>query len=144
MHFLHVFAACLVIAAATNAAEPKKPALHRAVAVVPTRVVLYEQKETAELTMKVKAETIVNLAGSPTTGFAWVVAKAGDAEVVSVGEPVYEKGKSNLAATGVGGTFAIKLRAIAKGTTKVYLEYRRPWEKEVSPTKRMAIEVTVE
>ena len=40
MHFMHVFAACLVIAAAANAAEPKKPVLHRAVAVVPTRVLL--------------------------------------------------------------------------------------------------------
>ena len=96
------------------------------------------------MTMKVKAETIVNLAGSPTTGFAWMVAKAGNAEVVSVGEPVYEKGKNHLAATGVGGSFAIKLRAIAKGSTKVYLEYRRPWEKEVSPTKRMTIDLTVE
>lgn len=144
MHFMHVLAASLVIAVSVTAAEPKKPVLRHAVAVLPTRVVLDDQKETTELRMKAKSETIVNLAGNATTGFSWMVIKPGDGAVVSVGDPVYEKGKNRLASTGVGGSFAIKLTAVAKGTTKVYLEYRRPWEKEVPPTKRMTIDITVE
>lgn len=144
MHLMHIMAACLVIAVSVNAAETKKPVLRQTVAVVPTRITLDAQKESAEVTMTSKSQTIVSLAGTSTTGFSWTVVKAGDPAVVTVGEPVFEKGKTRLAATGLGGTFAVRLTAVSKGTTEVYLEYRRPWEKEVAPTKRMSIKVTVD
>lgn len=144
MHFMHVLMACLVVVVSANAAESKKPMLRQAVAIVPSRLAVDAQKENAQVAMKANREVIVSLAGSSTTGFAWTVVKPGAAAVVRVAEPVYEKGKSHLAGTGLGGTFAVKLTGVAKGTTKVYLEYVRPWETGVPPTKRMTLEVTVE
>jgi inhibitor of cysteine peptidase len=145
MRLKHVLAASLFIAVSViNAAETKKPVLRQAMVVEPTRITLDAQKENAQVAMKANREVIVSLAGSSTTGFAWTVVKPGAAAVVRVAEPVYEKGKSHLAGTGLGGTFAVKLTGVAKGTTKVYLEYVRPWETGVPPTKRMTLEVTVE
>jgi inhibitor of cysteine peptidase len=44
---------------------------------------------------------------------------------------------------GSGGSETVRFTATAAGTTKLVLDYRRPWETDVPPVETVTIDVTV-
>ena len=72
----------------------------------------------------------VTLCSNPTTGFSWQEPEFSDAAVVSLvdksfGGAISEGTSAPL--VGAAGTDSITLRATAKGTSQMVLEYSQPW-----------------
>eukprot|EP00471_Norrisiella_sphaerica_P002139 CAMPEP_0184486306 /NCGR_PEP_ID=MMETSP0113_2-20130426/7818_1 /TAXON_ID=91329 /ORGANISM="Norrisiella sphaerica, Strain BC52" /LENGTH=136 /DNA_ID=CAMNT_0026868119 /DNA_START=111 /DNA_END=521 /DNA_ORIENTATION=+ len=88
-----------------------------------------KQGEANECTLKKGDSCIVRLPGNPTTGYSWV-AKTKNEDVVSVGEPEYQKNQ-NSRVVGSGGVYefhVLPADGTAKGTAVVNFHYIRPWE----------------
>lgn len=82
----------------------------------------------------------VKLPSNATTGFRWVVAKAGPLR--QVGESAYEA-PQQTGAVGAGGTETFRFNAGSSGSGELKLEYRRPWEKGVAADKTWSVKVSV-
>jgi inhibitor of cysteine peptidase len=80
----------------------------------------------------------VSLAGNPTTGFNWELAKM----LSLVGEPEY---KADSSLIGSGGMVTYTFQVLEAGTTNLKLVYRRSWEKDIAPeqTFEVIVEATV-
>ena len=85
-------------------------------------------------------ETItVELAGNPTTGYAWSVASM-DGEAVSLEGEQYAPPAGER--RGAGGTYRWTLRAKHAGQTTLHLVYAREWE-DAEPTREFTVTLTV-
>jgi inhibitor of cysteine peptidase len=83
----------------------------------------------------------VKLAGNPTTGFQWVIAKNNKDELSPQGKSEYVRdGK----AIGGGGHFVLKFKAEKACTSELELEYKRPFEKDKAAAKTFNVKVVIE
>lgn len=83
------------------------------------------QAQNGETVALVRGETLtVELAGNPTTGYQWTVARI-DADFLRDLGSTYEADSS---AIGSGGMYAFRFEARKAGTTALALVYRRAWE----------------
>ena len=91
-----------------------------------------------EIKLKSGDKLIVRLAGNATTGFRWaIVCKPKALKLIKSTYVTSPPGR-----IGQGGTFSVRLRAIAgRGTLK--LACRRPWEKGKAPAQSFSIKVRV-
>ena len=73
----------------------------------------------------------VSLESNPTTGFRWELAEISDTTVLELVENKYEAGsgaKQNPPVAGAGGKEIWTFKALEEGTTKLTMEYSRPWK----------------
>ena len=73
----------------------------------------------------------VTLESNPTTGFKWELTEITDPTVLELVESKYEPGKEarqTPPVPGAGGEEIWSFKALKKGTTKLSMEYSRPWE----------------
>ncbi len=86
-------------------------------------------------------ETIsLTLAGNPTTGYLWELVDIDRAVLAPDPRPAFQADSSLI---GAGGRFTFRLFARKAGSSAVKLSYRRPWEKDVPPLRRIELTVTV-
>lgn len=92
--------------------------------------------ETVELA---KGETLtVELAGNPTTGYEWTIARI-DAAFLRLADSSYSPDSS---AIGSGGRYAFRFEALNAGATSLGLVYRRSWEpSDADPTFTLAVNI---
>ena len=91
----------------------------------------------AAIQLAVGDEFAIELAGNPTTGYAWQV--HADSQHLELLGQVFEPGGEGV---GAGGQEVFRFRVLAAGETEVACEYRRPWEKEVHDTRRFRVAVS--
>ena len=87
---------------------------------------------------------LVHLPGNPTTGYSWSLIEVQGQAVKAIGEVEYtpdETGAQPLI-VGAGGVFKAMFQAVKPGTSRIRMEYRRPWEKD-QPAESV-FEVTVQ
>lgn len=90
----------------------------------------------------------IEIPSNPSTGYSWAVEKVADETViafVSAVEPD-ERGKETGAPQllGAPSSDVFAFNALKIGTTKVILNYKRPWEKNIAPIKTCTLHVTVQ
>ena len=70
----------------------------------------------------------LTLAGNPTTGYSWSVAKtAGDS--VKLGKLEYKQRPARRGMVGVGGSYSLAMTVVKRGAFSMTLHYQRPWMK---------------
>ena len=82
----------------------------------------------------------ISLPENPTTGFRWELKAAGDPACAPRGDTF------DAPSPGVGksGTRRWRFEAVAKGTGKIELAYRRTWEQDKPPAETFRLTVRVE
>ena len=74
----------------------------------------------------------LTLAGNPTTGYSWSVAKtAGDS--VKLGKLEYKQRPARQGMVGVGGQYSLAMTLVKSGGFSITLHYQRPWMKGKQP-----------
>ncbi len=81
---------------------------------------------------------VVELESSPGTGFSWVVDQIPDRVLQQEGESQF---KSDSTLLGAPSVQTIRFRVIGAGQGTLRLAYRRPWEKDVAPTKTFVLNI---
>ena len=94
-----------------------------------------------------RGETLeVLLAGNPTTGFQWLVARGVNGVLGALGEPgfVVDFVDSEEPLAGVGGQFLFRFLALTAGETTLELVYRRSFDPpEVAAERAFTLDVIV-
>lgn len=82
-----------------------------------------------------RGETItVSLPSNPTTGYSWsLCSKNTRNTIVGITEAEYKPNQPQLA--GSGGTQTWQITGKKRGSAHIKFEYRRPWEKSVTPAQ---------
>lgn len=94
--------------------------------------------------LKVGQTLVVTLSSNPSTGYSWTVSTAPDSAVLTQeGDITYTPSNPDVVMPGSGGSETVRFTATAAGTTKLVLDYRRPWETDVPPVETVTIDVTV-
>jgi inhibitor of cysteine peptidase len=83
----------------------------------------------------------IDLEANHTTGYSWSLAQPPDPSVVQVLGSDYTTIGSPI--PGGGGIEQWSFRAVAPGTARIELEYKRPFETGVPPAQRVTYEVIV-
>ena len=98
--------------------------------------------QTAE--MSVGDQFKVTLCSNPTTGFSWQEPEISDAAVVGLVSKTFGAPATGAAqVVGAAGTDYITLKATAKGTSTVVLNYSQPWAGGISSEWTYTLTVTV-
>lgn len=78
--------------------------------------------------------TIISLESNRTTGYSWsLCSKNTRNTIVGIEELPYEAEQTGL--VGSGGTQSWQITGKKRGLAHIKFEYKRPWEKGVSPAK---------
>jgi inhibitor of cysteine peptidase len=94
------------------------------------------------IAMRAGTQFTVTLPSNITTGYSWRIARDPNPKILKVVGSEYIQPSSG--AMGRSGTEVWTFRAIAKGTQSVTMEYARPWEKNVKPSKSQTFYVTIQ
>jgi inhibitor of cysteine peptidase len=86
-------------------------------------------------------EFAITLESNRTTGFGWDIAEPIDEKTVTFISSEYVSGDASLA--GAPGTEIWTFMAVGKGRSVITFKYVRPWEKDVSPAKKVSFTVVV-
>ena len=99
----------------------------------------------SQINLKVGQILKVELPSNPTTGYNWTLTDTTESEPVleKAGEPAYVKDEEAAGIVGIGGKETWKFRAIRAGWQKLRLEYKRPWEREISAEKTFVLDVLI-
>ena len=87
-------------------------------------VVVGQDRNGQTVELAVGTPLAVELAGNPTTGYAWSVAQIDSARLRLVDSSY----SADSSAIGSGGTYVFRFEALRTGTTPLGLVYRRSWE----------------
>lgn len=82
----------------------------------------------------------VSLEGNLTTGYNWILAPQEPALFELQGEPEFKSGSDLMGAPGI---ITLTFKAVAPGQTVLHLDYRRPWEETIPPTKTFEVIIVV-
>ena len=99
------------------------------------------------ITIRAGSEFSIKLASNVTTGYSWRISGNLNGKILKKTGSVYIVGEETAEPeplVGRGGAETWTFKAIAKGSTKLNLEYVRPWEKGVKPVKSQTFSVTVQ
>lgn len=78
--------------------------------------------------------TTISLPSNPSTGYSWTLySKNTRNTMVDIQELPYKSDDTGL--IGAGGTQSWKITGKKRGTTHIRFDYKRPWEKGISPAK---------
>ena len=102
---------------------------------------LTEADANHKVVLEVGQELVVKLESNRSTGYSWSLTESENPILTSLGKPTYKIGG---ALPGVGGFETWKLRATKIGRETLKFEYRRPWEKKVSPARAVFFHLTVQ
>ncbi|MBL7977428.1 MAG: protease inhibitor I42 family protein [Bacteroidetes Order II. Incertae sedis bacterium] len=81
----------------------------------------------------------LSLNANPSTGYAWYPTEESKAIAVQVNDGVFKSSNTDPMVVGAGGTQTLPFKVVKSG--EVVVEYRRSWEKEVSPAETCRVTV---
>ena len=96
---------------------------------------------TSPIEVKVGEKFVISLESNPTTGYQWQLAEPLNTSILELVGSEYKAPETKL--VGAGGEERWTFKAVGEGETKIYLEYARPWEKDVAPAKSETFSVIV-
>jgi inhibitor of cysteine peptidase len=106
------------------------------------QVIQKAQKDDGSTVQMRKGDKLdVALEGNPTTGFSWVTASGDTTIIAQEGEMQFLPSSD---AAGAPGSETLHFGALRHGKTTLRLEYRRPFETNVQPTRVYTLEVAVD
>jgi inhibitor of cysteine peptidase len=108
--------------------------------------VIFTASEEAEthITVAGAGEFAIKIKSNPTTGYSWSLQKPLDETMVKFKRVETEKREAEKPPKLGAPTYEIlTFEALEPGETVIYLQYRRPWEKNVPPVKSHKIVVTI-
>jgi inhibitor of cysteine peptidase len=108
------------------------------------KVALSGDKASAAVQIQPGGTVEISLDGNPTTGYSWFIVKPADPKILVVSEIKYTQNPAPRGMVGVGGSFKLTGKALAKGKTTLAFEYKRPWEKNTPAARTATVEVTVQ
>jgi predicted secreted protein len=76
------------------------------------------------------------LPANPSTGYGWTLASGSDSAVVQLGDI---ESRQLTPGTGALARQVIRLRAVAGGPARLELDYRRPWQPDEQPIRRLVV-----
>jgi inhibitor of cysteine peptidase len=119
-----------------NPAYPQQPNPERT---KPKMMHLDETYSGRAVVLAVDGVLQITLAENRTTGFQW--------SVKSDSEPacmlILDESQGAAGPPGKAGTHRWQFRGVRSGTGEIELEYRRPWEKDATPSKTFRLRVRV-
>lgn len=83
----------------------------------------------------------ITLRGNETTGYVWQMTKGTNSKIVKKISDKYMPDNTGL--VGSGGDHVWTYKAVAAGETTITLNYLRPWQKPVVPTKTLKYKIKV-
>ena len=85
------------------------------------------------------------LGSNPTTGYSWTenAGLSNAAVLEQTGHTYVEPGKTNVPVVGAGGHERWTFSTLESGTTKITVQYARPWEKDTAPEWTFELTVVV-
>jgi inhibitor of cysteine peptidase len=104
------------------------------------KISLTESSAQSTVNLMLGDDLVITLTGNPTTGYIWEKVKGSKKMLQQQGDYQYTKSGSKL---GAGGIFIFSFKAIAPGTAKLRLIYRRPFEKNVKPLRTYDVTVII-
>jgi inhibitor of cysteine peptidase len=93
--------------------------------------------------LKVGQALVLTLGSNPTTGYGWVFDDQSTQIVAREGKPTYTADMPGRGLVGSGGVERWTFRAVKPGTETLRLDYRRPWEQNLTPASRVEFPVVV-
>lgn len=94
----------------------------------------------SQVTLEVGQTLVLSLASNPTTGYQWGIAELDEA-ILRETDHQY---KADWPVTiGSGGKEVWRFQALNSGTTRLSLEYTRPWEENAEAIQTYTVEVMV-
>jgi len=106
----------------------------------PTVTELTARDSGSAVTLRVGDALRVALEGNPTTGYTWGLAPGAGTLLQQEGDPEFEP---YTRATGSGGTFTLRFKAIRQGKERLKLIYHRTFEPNVPPLKTFEVRLAV-
>jgi len=102
---------------------------------------IYTKAENGQLiALVVGQEILVKLEGNPTTGYTWELDKDASSGMEQVGEPDYSADSS---ATGSGGIFKFRFKAVEAGEHSLHLKYWRTFEPDTPPIETFGLKINI-
>lgn len=92
------------------------------------------------ITMKTGDTLLVELDGNVTTGFNWILAPQNPVLLSQLDEAKVTPESSRI---GAPGKIVLSFKAVAQGQAALHLDYKRPWEKNITPTKTFEVTLIV-
>ena len=81
----------------------------------------------------VGSEFKITLESNPSTGNQWLIARPLDERFLKFLGSEYKRGRPNT--PGAPGHELLSFKALAEGSTRIYLKYGRLWERDVEPAR---------
>jgi inhibitor of cysteine peptidase len=92
------------------------------------------------ISVGVDREFIIALDSNPTTDFSWQ--EDYDNSMLELTKKTYEQAETGQEPmVGVGGVEYFQFKALKAGTTKITMDYKRPWEEEAVEQKVFVINI---
>ncbi len=93
--------------------------------------------------LKVGEVEQIELPSNPSTGYKWELAIImDDSEPIKI-EITKKIPEEKIGLIGAGGLTVVTIKGINPGNAQCILEYKRPWEKDKAPAKRVTVDVSV-
>jgi inhibitor of cysteine peptidase len=108
--------------------------------------VIFLMSDDAEthITVDGVGEFAIKIKSNPTTGYSWALQKPLDETMLKLKDiAMEEKEEEKPPKLGAPTYEILTFEALQPGETVIYLQYRRPWEKDVAPIKTHKVFVTV-
>ncbi|WP_194834578.1 protease inhibitor I42 family protein [Nocardia sp. XZ_19_369] len=110
----------------------------------PAAVTATESDNGQERRLTVGQHLVVTLPANPSTGYLWQISEL-DANVLQAqGDPGFETDPNVPVAPGAGGSSVWTFAGKAPGSTKLSMQYLRPWEQGVEPAQTYSLTIKVE
>ena len=111
----------------------------------PAPLTVTEAKSDESLELQQGQQLIIRLPANPSTGYAWAQADPGNSLLKEDSPSAFEQDLSggNPPPPGAGGTEVLTFSTGVTGQQTLRLDYLRPWETGVPPTKSVSYNVTV-
>ncbi|WP_405166130.1 protease inhibitor I42 family protein [Nocardia sp. NBC_01499] len=87
---------------------------------------------------------VVTLPANPATGYLWQITELDANLLQAQGDPGYKPDPNVPVAPGSGGGTVWTFVGKAPGTTKLSMDYLRPWEQGVEPAQTYSLTIKVE
>jgi inhibitor of cysteine peptidase len=102
-------------------------------------IAIADQDDGKDIDLPAGDTLVLRLTSNPSTGYSWAI--KGDPSPLKLVKSSTKKTGQNGHAVGAPVTQEFRLTAVSAGMASLTLEYRRPWEHNVTPAKTFQVRV---
>ncbi|MFC9435696.1 protease inhibitor I42 family protein [Nocardia sp. NPDC057030] len=110
----------------------------------PAAVTVTEADNGQERTLAVGQSLVVTLPANPSTGYLWQITELDANLLQAQGDPGFKPDPNVPVAPGSGGGSVWTFVGKAAGSTKLSMDYLRPWEQGIEPAQKFSMTIKVE